>query len=106
MAMSMLLVVGHFLVPFFFLMSRHIKRRPALLLIGAVWMLVMHFVDIYWCVMPVLSHHGVHLSVLDFTTFLGIGGLFVSVFSWLLARRALIPVKDPRLPESVAFENV
>ena len=56
--------------------------------------------------MPVLSHHGVHLSVLDFTTFLGIGGLFVSVFSWLLARRALIPVKDPRLPESLAFENV
>ena len=106
MAMSMLLVVGHFLVPFFFLMSRHIKRRPALLLIGAVWMLLMHFVDIYWCVMPVLSHRGVHLSVLDFTTFLGIGGLFVSVFSWLLARRALIPVKDPRLPESLAFENV
>ena len=69
-------------------------------------MLFIHFVDIYWCVMPVLSHDGVHLSVLDLTTFLGVGGLFVSVFSWLLARRALIPLKDPRLQESLAFENV
>jgi hypothetical protein len=103
---SLLLAIGHFVVPFFFLMPKTIKRNRGLLLAGAVWMLVMHFTDIFWCVMPVLHHHGVHLGLLDITTFLGIGGLFVSVFSWLLARHALIPVKDPRLPESLAFENM
>jgi hypothetical protein len=56
--------------------------------------------------MPVLHHDGFHVSVLDFTTFLGVGGLFVALFSRLLARRALIPVKDPRLPESLGYENV
>jgi len=105
-ALSVFLAVGHFFVPFFFLMSRTVKRRKGLLLAGAVWMLGMHFLDLYWCVMPVLQHHGFHVTVLDFTTFLGIGGLFVSAFSWLLVRRALIPVKDPRLPESLAYENV
>ena len=38
-------------------------------------MLLMHFVDLFWCVMPVLHHHGFHLGVLDSTTFVGIGGL-------------------------------
>jgi hypothetical protein len=83
-----------------------VKRRKPLLLAGALWMLAMHFVDVYWCVMPVLHHDGFHVSVLDFTTFLGVGGLFVALFSRLLARRALIPVKDPRLPESLGYENV
>jgi hypothetical protein len=104
--MSLLLAAGHFVVPFFFLMPRTIKRNRVPLLVGAAWMLLMHFVDVFWCVMPVLHHHGFHLGVLDVTTFLGIGGLFVSVFSRLLARHALIPVKDPRLPESLAFENM
>jgi hypothetical protein len=105
-SLSIFLAVGHFLVPFFFLMSRTVKRRKPLLLAGALWMLAMHFVDVYWCVMPVLHHDGFHVSVLDFTTFLGVGGLFVALFSRLLARRALIPVKDPRLPESLGYENV
>jgi hypothetical protein len=105
-SMSLLLAAGHFVVPFFFLMPRTIKRNRVLLLLGAVWMLLMHFVDLFWCVMPVLHHHGFHLGLLDVTTFLGIGGLFISVFSRLLARHALIPVKDPRLPESLAFENM
>ena len=38
--------------------------------------------------------------------FVGIAGLFV--FSTMLALRgkALVPLKDPRLPDSLAFENV
>ena len=61
---------------------------------------------IVWAGSHICHGHGFHLGLLDVTTFLGIGGLFVSVFSRLLARHALIPVKDPRLPESLAFENM
>ena len=105
-AMSVGLAVGHFAVPFFFLMPRTIKRKTGLLLLGALWMLLMHFIDIYWFVMPVLHHHGFQIGLLDVTTFLGVGGIFLAVFGWLMGRRALVPVKDPRLPESLAFENV
>jgi len=34
--LTMVLAVGHFVVPFFFLMSRHVKRRSAGLILGAV----------------------------------------------------------------------
>ena len=35
----------------------------------------------------------------------GFGGAFLAMFGWALARRALVPVKDPRLTESLRFEN-
>ncbi len=100
------LAVGHFIVPFFFLMSRVIKRRTPLLLLGALWMLVMHFIDIYWLVMPTLHTHDPHLTVLDAACFVGVGGLFFGTFAWLSRRAALVPVRDPRILESMGFENV
>ena len=105
-SVSILLAVGHFAVPFFFLMPRTIKRKTGLLLLGALWMLLMHFIDIYWLVMPVLHRHGFQIDILDLTTFIGVGGIFFAAFGWNMRRRALIPVRDPRLPESLAFENV
>jgi len=102
---SKILMWGHFGIPFLFLMSRHIKRRPGLLVLGSAWMLVMHFLDLYWLVMPIHHPEGVHFSLLDVSTFVGIGGLVLAVIGWQLRRRALIPIRDPRLAESLSFEN-
>jgi hypothetical protein len=104
-AVSILLAVGHFGVPFFYLMPRAIKRNPRTLAVGALYMLVMHFVDIHWMVMPALHEEGVGASLLDLTTLLAVGGVFVAVFGWLLRRHPLLPVGDPRLRESLGFEN-
>ncbi len=105
-SVGMLLAVGHFLIPFFFLMPRAVKRHAGLLTAGALWLLVMHFIDLHWCVMPVLHRDGVHFGVVDVATFLAVGGFFLAAFGWVSSRRALIPLRDPRLPESLSFENV
>jgi hypothetical protein len=107
---TIFLALGHFVLPFFFLMSRHIKRNTKTLAIGALWMLLMHWVDMYWIVQPPLDHHhgghGASLSLLDLTTFVGIGGIFLAVYAWRMRAKALVPVGDPRLAESLAFENL
>ena len=103
--LTLFLAIGHFAVPFLFLMSRNIKRRIPLLVAGAAWMLFMHLVDIYWLVMPNLHGDGVAPCLMDLTAFVGVGGLFLATFGWLLRRRALVPVKDPRLVESLSFLN-
>jgi len=59
----------------------------------------------YWLVMPTLHEDGPRFTVLDLTTFLAVFGLFSGAAGWLLTRRPLVPLRDPRLPESVAFEN-
>jgi hypothetical protein len=98
------LMIGHFAIPFFFLLPRTIKRNRALLRLGAIWLLLMHFVDLYWLVMPTL-HPELHPSLIDLTTMIGVGGFFFAAFGWLARKHAIIPTKDPRLQESLAFEN-
>ncbi len=100
------LAVGHFAVPFFFLMPRTIKRNRTLLMVGAVWMLAMHLWDLYWLVMPNLHKEAPVFSWLDLTSLLAVGGLFVAVVGLLLNRGSLVPARDPRLVESLSFENV
>lgn len=103
---SVLLMAGHFGVPFFYLMGYAVKRRGTTLALGGVWLLTMHFVDLYWQVMPTLHPEGVRPSLLDLTALLAIGGCVLAAAGWLMRRQALVPIRDPRLPESLAFENV
>jgi hypothetical protein len=103
---SILLMAGHFAVPFFYLMGRAVKRTGGTLAVGGVWLLAMHFVDLYWQVMPALHPDGVRPSALDVAAFVAVGGCFVAAAGWLLRRQALVPLRDPRLAESLAFENV
>jgi len=103
---SLLLMAGHFGIPFFYLMGRPVKRRASTLAIGGLWILAMHFVDLYWLVMPTLHPEGVRPSILDVAAFVAIGGGFVAAASWLMRREPLVPLRDPRIAESLAFENV
>ena len=102
---TVFLAIGHFGVPFFFLMSRHIKRKNLTLGLGSAWMLGMHFVDMHWLVMPAYQEKEFGFTVMDFTTMLGVGGLFLAAFGFFLTRAKLVPAKDPRLIESIGFEN-
>jgi hypothetical protein len=102
---SILLMVGHFGVPFLYLMGRTVKRHAATLALGGAWLLVMHAVDVYWQVMPTLHTEGVRITALDIAAFTAVGGCFVAAMGWLMRRQALVPLRDPRLPESLAFEN-
>ncbi|HUP25330.1 MAG TPA: quinol:cytochrome C oxidoreductase, partial [Thermoanaerobaculia bacterium] len=105
-SMTLLLVFGHFVVPFFFLMPRTIKRRRPLLMVGAVWMLLVHFLDLHWLIIPAMSGAGSgRFLLLELTALVGIGGVALAVVGWLLAGAPLVPLRDPRLLESMAFEN-
>ena len=105
-AVAKLLAIGHFAFPFFFLMPRAVKRSGGPLVIAALWLLVMHFMDLYWCVIPVHREEGAHLGVSDVTTMLAVGGFFLATLGWVSSRRSLVPLRDPRLAESMSFENV
>jgi hypothetical protein len=105
LSVSTFLMVGHFVAPFFYLMGRAVKRRDSTLAIGGVWLLAMHYVDLYWQVMPTLHPEGFSPSILDVAAFVTVGGAVVAAASWLMRRQALVPLRDPRLAESLAFEN-
>ncbi len=102
---SLLLLFGHFIVPFLALMSRGVKRRKPILLAGACWMLVMQWADVYWLVIPGKSPGRIPLGSMDLAVFLGVGGIFFASAIRRLSAHPVIAVKDPRLSESLGFEN-
>lgn len=105
-AASVVLALGHFVVPFFFLLPRSVKRNAKALAAAAVWLLAVHLLDLYWLVMPNLHPAGMVPSLFDAAALIGCCGLFLAVFGAALMRQALVPLRDPRLPESLTFENV
>lgn len=105
-AVLLVLLFGHVLIPFGFLLSRHIKRNRELLLLSAIWMLAMCWLDIYWMVMPELNNGVFYFGVPEVACAVGLIGLFVALVTWKLSRAPLRPLKDPRLPEALAFHSI
>ncbi|MDX2054277.1 MAG: hypothetical protein SFV15_17890 [Polyangiaceae bacterium] len=99
-------LIGHFVMPFAFLLSRHVKRHRTGIALGALWVLFVHYVDMYWLVMPTTFVQGPELHLLDLSCWIGLTGVFIAAVAYRARKVNLVPVGDPRLETSLAFENV
>ena len=95
-------LIGHFVLPFLLLLSRDVKRRPALLSKLAFFILFMRVVDLIWTIGPVFRGQGSTLHWLDFAVVLGMGGVWLAFFFTTLGGRALVPAHDPYFKEAMA----
>ena len=102
---SLVIVFGHFVIPFVGLLTRAAKRSLIFLPLMSLWILLMHWVDLYWLVMPTHYQTGINLSWIDVTTFIGIGGLFLWFFWRHFTTHPVVPVNDPGLQTSILFTN-
>jgi hypothetical protein len=101
---ALLLVVGHFILPFWVLLSRHMKRNRLVFGIVACWMIVMHYFDLYFMAMPNLHHH-LHLHWLDLAAFVCAGGFFIAAVMYRFGRDAAVAHRDPMLEASMNYYN-
>ncbi|MDC0852936.1 quinol:cytochrome C oxidoreductase [Planctomycetota bacterium] len=101
-----LLIIGRFLIPFLFIMSKHVKRSRPILAVAAIWVLIMQWADMYYLVMPQINGgEEFPFTMVDVTIPIGFLGLFLIGLALSLRGHSLIAEKDPRMPESLAFEN-
>jgi hypothetical protein len=99
------LIFGHFFLPFGALLSRALKRNPRQLAVVAIWILLVHYIDIFWLVMPSLHPEGFSFHWTQVTAFLGVGLLAIAFAVSRLRGRLPIPVKDPYLAESLRYRQ-
>jgi hypothetical protein len=104
--LSATLLFGHFVIPFFGLVSRHIKRRRPTLAFWAIWQLVMIYLDMYWLVMPNTRAEAPPFSLIDVACAAGVMGVFIAGIAMRAKNLNLMPTNDPRLPKSLAFQNI
>ncbi len=113
---ALMLVVFHFAAPFALLLSRDLKRSAPRLVLVALAVLVMRLVDLFFLVSPDFDTHGMnrhllpageahtaHLFVhwLDLAAPIGIGGIWLWLFIGELAKRPLLPLRDPQLAQAL-----
>ncbi|MDA8698199.1 hypothetical protein N9M41_06950 [Rhodopirellula sp.] len=111
---ALVLIFFHWMLPFAGLMSRHIRRNPKLVFAWAIYLLVVHFIDIYWIIMPEsaadgTAHASTEGAIGISASLLCVVGMFLFMIGMVLRiakQNAVIAVHDPRLQESIAFENI
>ena len=97
------LIVGHFVVPFLLLLSRRSKLEPRRLAPVAVWILAIHYLDLYWLVIPQVQPASIVPDWSTLTAFAGVGGAALAAGLFLLRGRHALPVRDPFLAESLGY---
>ena len=101
--MGILILLGHFVLPFFALLSRDLKRSAPALALVAAWILVIHYVDLYWVVMPAVFETRLGLHWTHLTAFVGIGGVSVAGALAIFRAARPVPIRDPFLEESLRY---
>lgn len=109
---SLALFLGHFIAPFLILLSRTSKRSGGIVL-GAGLVILMHFVDVYWMIMPSFRLPGLPNEPVHFApSWIDLGCLLAPVGvvgAWVARKVAtdpIIPMRDPYLPEAMKAENL
>jgi hypothetical protein len=125
---SVVLVFGHFVVPFVILLQAWLKRNPKMLSIVAVYTLCMHVLDYYLIVIPersislmnllpeafpmksLANPGGISTTIPnafwgDILAFATIGCGFLFFYLRALGQHSLYPHRDPRILESANVSN-
>jgi hypothetical protein len=89
------LIIFHFFVPWFLLLSRKNKRDRRRLGSIALLVLGMRIVDTFWMITPAFYPDGFKLHWLDPIALAGIGGIWLAIYARGLLAMPLLAVNDP-----------
>lgn len=88
------LVIFHFTVPFFLLLSRAVKQSARALARVSVAIIAMRLVDLFWMIAPEIHGTGFHVHWLDLIMPVAIGGLWLAAYFRELGAGPLLAARD------------
>ncbi|MBD28176.1 MAG: hypothetical protein CMO38_02885 [Verrucomicrobiaceae bacterium] len=118
--LSIFLVFGHFVMPFAFLLRQKAKKDMRQICGAACWVLLVHFIDIYWIIMPErgpsitqyleLYPAGAQITIpygiiFDIFAFVSVGSIMLWAYLRSMGNYSIYPSRDPRLLESARLVN-
>lgn len=101
---SVILILFHFFVPFFLLLSRDLKRNWNLLPKVAFLLILMRLIDLFWYTRPEFTDVATP-NLWDLAAPLALGGFWLFVFAGQLKRMPLLPLGEPKLAEVLAHDE-
>jgi len=102
---GLLIVFGHFLLPFLVLLRIDAKLSLPLMIPLCIWVWLMHFCDMSFNIMPVIHPDNFVLHWMDIACMAFIGGVLSFVFIKYFKGNPPYPVRDPRLGEAMGVHH-
>jgi hypothetical protein len=100
---AMVLLFGGFAVPFCLLLIRAIKRRAAAMALIGAWLVLMHYLNVYWMAMPEYGGGSASFIWCDAAALLFVAAASTLVWKWRCAGEPAVVQSDPALRESVMY---
>lgn len=100
---GILLIAGHFAIPMLGLLSRHVRRSRNALFGWAIYILVIHWVDMTYLVMPNAGALGLMMFFGHLICWIGMVCMFVALLLWRVGDTPLVATRDPWLPDALAY---
>jgi len=94
-------VVFNWLIPFVVLLSQWSKKNEGLLLKVCVIIMIGHWIDLYWMILPPFLKEGPEVSLWEIGPFAGMIALFFLGTFKTFGQGNPVPLKDPLLVESL-----
>jgi hypothetical protein len=104
---ALILLIGHFVLPFLLLLSQDLKKNPKTISAIAIYLVIVHLIDVFSLVEPNFTttqkelHPQFSMSWLDVTAPLGFGGLWLAMFFRNLPGLSLLPLGAPDLKKAL-----
>jgi len=101
---ALILLLGHFVLPFLLLLSQTLKRKPMAIRVIAIYIVVVHAIDVFSLVEPNFTTWNAphfYFSWLDLVAPIGFGGLWLAMFFRNLPTRPLLPLGAPDLEKAL-----
>jgi hypothetical protein len=109
---GLVILFGHFVLPFCALLSYRFKVTPHILRRIMVWILAIVLIDLCYNILPALKdEHGDSLPFFSInllwvlTSVVGVGGICVWAYLKSFPTTKLIPIRDPRIGESLTHHE-
>ena len=105
--LSMILIVGHFFIPFFVLLPEKVKMNFKVIIPVCLWIGLMHALDLAFNIFPARFAYGfpLHLIWLPLGTLMFMGGLLAKLFVKKFNAHPPYPQRDPRLLEAMGVSQ-
>lgn len=97
---AVVILIFHFFVPFFLLLSQDFKRNARTLPRLGLWLIFMRLVDLFWMTRPEFTSRALP-TWLDIVLPIALGGLWLGFFVFNLKQLPLLPLGEPKLAEAI-----
>ena len=102
-SVGMLIIFGHFFVPFLALLRQDVKVKPEIMITVTVLAWFLHFCDMSYNIMPLIHESDGWMSLIwiDLGCMAFMGGCLSMIFIHFFKKSPPYPQKDPRIAETM-----